>query len=100
MYLQGDQFQLTIKHQKGCHNPNYNMVSALNSPVVLLLLLAFSSTQPATAFLADGGMTMLEVEMAERGSFSYVSLPESRMKQLFEKYLTTYSRQVKQCQIC
>ena len=43
---------------------------------------------------------MLEVEMAERGSFSYVSLPESRMKQLFEKYLTTYSRQVKQCQIC
>ena len=73
------------------------MVSSLISPAVLFLLLAVSSTQSATAFLADGGMTMQEVEMAERGSFSYVSLPESRIEQLFEKYLATYSREVRQC---
>ena len=76
------------------------MVPSLNSPMVLLVLLALCSTQPAKAFAADGGMTMLEVEMAEKGSFSYASLPEDKMEILFKKYLLTYSREVKHCQIC
>lgn len=76
------------------------MVPSLNSPMVLLVLLALCSTQPVTAFAADGGMTMLEVEMAEKGSFSYASLSEDKMELLFKKFLLTYSREVKHCQIC
>ena len=76
------------------------MVHATTSPIsqtcqLLLLVLALMSSQSGVALGAGGGMSMLEVKMAEQGSFSYVSLPESGKELLFEKYLLTYSREVK-----
>ena len=62
---------------------------------LLLLVLAIRSNQSARALEVRGGMTTLEVEMVERGSFLYASLPESGKKLLFEKYLLKYSRKVK-----
>lgn len=75
------------------------MVAAHNPPApaawrLFLLVLVLTSSQSARALKADGGMTMLEVEMAEKGSFSYASLPESGMELLFEEYLLKYSRKV------
>lgn len=39
-------------------------------------------------------MTTLELEMAEKGTFSYASLPESDIKMLFEDFMVQYSRKV------
>ena len=64
---------------------------------VLVFLLAAGSYQPSKALKTDGGMTMLEIEMAEQGSFPYVSLPESGKEMLFEKFLRAYSREVIYC---
>ena len=40
-------------------------------------------------------MTMLEVEMAEKGTFSYASVSESDMEVLFEQFIFKYSRKVR-----
>ena len=61
---------------------------------LLLLVLALTSTQSARALKANGGMTTLELEMAEKGIFSYASLPESDMEVLFENFIVKYSRKV------
>ena len=37
---------------------------------------------------------MLEMEMAEQGSFSYSELPESDMEELFQEYLLKYNKKV------
>lgn len=75
------------------------MVSARNptAPVawrLFLLVLAVASSQSARALKANGGMTMLEMEMAEQGSFSYSELPESDMEELFQEYLLKYNKKV------
>ena len=62
---------------------------------LLLLVIALTSSQYVRALKADGGMTLLEVEMAEKGSFSYASLPESGVEKLFEQYVLEYGRKVK-----
>ena len=62
--------------------------------LLLLLVLALTSTQSARALKANGGMTTLELEMAEKGTFSYASLPESDIKMLFEHFIVQYSRKV------
>ena len=79
------------------------MISEFNPPALmawrlLFLVLALTSCQSAKALNADGSMTMLELEMAEKGSFSYASLPESGMEQLFEEYLAKYLRKVNHTQ--
>lgn len=61
---------------------------------ILAFLLALRSNQQAKALKADGGMTVMEIEMAEQGTFPYVPLPESGKEKLFEKFLLTYSREV------
>ena len=62
-----------------------------------MFLLALRSNQQTKALKADGGMTVMEIEMAEQGTFPYVSLPESDKERLFEKFLLTYSHQVIHC---
>ena len=80
----------TTQHNMVSHSaPNVSRF-----PQVLVFLLAVISNQSAKALKADGGMTMLELELAEQGSFPYVSLPESGKEILFEKFLQTYSREV------
>ena len=64
---------------------------------VLAFLLALISNQQAKALKADGGMTVMEIEMAEQGTFPYMPLPESGKEKLFEKFLLTYSREVIHC---
>ena len=78
------------------------MVSAHSSsaPVawrlLLLVALALTSSQSARAAKSNGGgMTMLEVEMAEKGTFSYASVSESDMEVLFEQFIFKYSRKVR-----
>ena len=61
---------------------------------LLLLVLTLTSTQSARALKANGGLTTLELEMAEKGTFSYASLPESDMEELFENFIAKYSRKV------
>ena len=61
---------------------------------LLLLVLALTSIQSARALKANGGLTTLELEMAEKGTFSYASLPESDMEVLFENFIVKYSRKV------
>ena len=80
------------------------MVFALYPPApvawrLFLLVLALTTSQSVRALNTDGSMTTLELEMAEKGSFTYASLPESGMEQLFEEYLLKYSRKVKCRQI-
>ena len=64
---------------------------------VLVFVLALRSNQQAKALKADGAMTVMEIEMAEQGTFPYVSLPESGKEKLFKKFLLTYSRKVIRC---
>lgn len=64
---------------------------------ILAVLLALKSNQQAKALKADGGMTVMEIEMAEQGTFPYVPLPESGKERLFEKFLLTYSLKVIHC---
>ena len=61
---------------------------------LFLLVLAVASSQSARALKANGGMTMHEMEMAEPGSFSYASLPESDMEELFQEFLLKYEKKV------
>ena len=61
---------------------------------LLLLVLALTSIQSARALKVNGGMTTLEQEMAEKGTFSYASVPESDMEVLFEQFIVKYSRKV------
>jgi hypothetical protein len=75
------------------------MIFALNPPApvtwrLLVLVLALTSSQSASALNADGGMTMLELEMAKKGTFSYASLPESGMEKLFADYELEFGRKV------
>jgi hypothetical protein len=76
------------------------MVSAHSSPApaawrLLLLVLALTSSQSARALTANGGMTTLEMEMAEKGTFSYATVSESDMEALFEQFMFKYSRKVR-----
>lgn len=76
------------------------MVCASYSPVPLalrlpLLVLVLTSCHLASALHADGGMTTQELEMAERGTFSYTSLSESDTELLFENYCRKYNRNVR-----
>ena len=64
---------------------------------MLVFLLALRLNQQAKALKTDGGMTVMEIEMAEQGTFPYVSLPESGKRRLFEKFLLTYSHKVIHC---
>ena len=64
---------------------------------VIVFLLALRSNQQARALKADGGMTVMEIEMAEQGTFPYAALPESGKERLFEKFLLTYSHKVIHC---
>ena len=61
---------------------------------MLVFLLALRLNQQAKALKTDGGMTVMEIEMAEQGTFPYVSLPESGKERLFKKFLLTYSHKV------
>ena len=70
---------------------------ALRFRQILVFLLALRSNQQAKALKADGGMTVIGIEMAEQGTFPYVSLPESGKEKLFKKFLLTYSREVIHC---
>jgi hypothetical protein len=75
------------------------MVSTQSSSSVvawrlLLLVLALTTIQSARALKVNRGMTTLELEMAEKGTFSYASLPESAMEVLFEQFVVKYSRKV------
>lgn len=76
------------------------MVSASYSPVPLamrlaLLVLVLTSCRLASALHADGGMTTQELEMAEKGTFSYTSLSHSDTELLFENYCRKYNRNVR-----
>ena len=64
-----------------------------------LLVLALTACHLGQALHADGGMTTQELEMAERGTFSYTSLSESEMELLFEKYTVKYKRVVRHRQL-
>jgi hypothetical protein len=91
-----DQLELTFD---SLHSDSSTMVSTHSSSSLvawrlLLLVLALASTQSARALKANGGMTTLELEMAEKGTFSYASLPESDIKMLFEDFMVQYSRKV------
>ena len=62
-----------------------SLLSVLLWPLLLVLLFRYSHSTKAHE--ADGAMITQELEMAAKGTFSYISLFESDTERLFEKYL-------------